>query len=51
VKAEERSRAAQKQHRVELKRLEDKRGNDFLDLQRTEARYPGDMNAEQASAN
>jgi RNA polymerase primary sigma factor len=42
-------RAAQKQHRVELKRLEDEAGMTFSDLQRTQRKMiQGDMNAEQA---
>jgi len=42
-------RAAQKAHRVEIKRLEDEAGMTFPDLQRTQRRMiQGDMNAEQA---
>jgi RNA polymerase primary sigma factor len=42
-------RAAQKQHRVEIKRLEDEAGMTFPDLQRTQRKMiQGDMNAEQA---
>ena len=42
-------RAAQRQHRVEIKRLEDEAGMTFPDLQRTQRRMiQGDMNAEQA---
>ena len=42
-------RAAQRQHRVEMKRLEDEAGMSFSDLQRTQRRMiQGDMNAEQA---
>jgi RNA polymerase primary sigma factor len=42
-------RAAQRQHRVELKRLEDEAGMSFSDLQRTQRKMiQGDMNAEQA---
>ncbi len=42
-------RALQRQHRVELKRLEDEAGMTFSDLQRTQRRMiQGDMNAEQA---
>ena len=42
-------RAAQKQHRVELKRLEDEAGMTFSGLQRTQRKMiQGDMNAEQA---
>jgi len=42
-------RAAQRQHRVEIKRLEDEAGMTFSDLQRTQRRMiQGDMNAEQA---
>jgi RNA polymerase primary sigma factor len=42
-------RAAQKQHRVELKRVEDEAGMTFSDLQRTQRKMiQGDMNAEQA---
>ena len=42
-------RAAQSQHRVEIKRLEDEAGMTFPDLQRTQRRMiQGDMNAEQA---
>jgi len=42
-------RAAQKAHRVEIKRLEDEAGMTFPDLQRTQRKMiQGDMNAEQA---
>jgi RNA polymerase primary sigma factor len=42
-------RAAQRTHRVELKRLEDEAGMTFPDLQRTQRKMiQGDMNAEQA---
>jgi RNA polymerase primary sigma factor len=42
-------RAAQRQHRVEIKRLEDEAGMTFPDLQRTQRKMiQGDMNAEQA---
>jgi RNA polymerase primary sigma factor len=42
-------RAAQRTHRVEIKRLEDEAGMTFPDLQRTQRRMiQGDMNAEQA---
>ncbi len=42
-------RAAQRQHRAEIKRLEDEAGMTFSDLQRTQRRMiQGDMNAEQA---
>ena len=42
-------RAAQRAHRVEIKRLEDEAGMTFPDLQRTQRRMiQGDMNAEQA---
>ncbi len=42
-------RAAQRQHRAELKRLEEDAGMSFSDLQRTQRRMiQGDMNAEQA---
>ncbi len=42
-------RAAQRRHRVEMKRLEDEAGMSFSDLQRTQRRMiQGDMNAEQA---
>jgi RNA polymerase primary sigma factor len=42
-------RATQRQHRVEVKRLEDEAGMTFSDLQRTQRRMiQGDMNAEQA---
>ena len=42
-------RAAQRQHRVEIKRLEDEAGMTFSELQRTQRRMiQGDMNAEQA---
>jgi RNA polymerase primary sigma factor len=42
-------RAAQRQHRVEIKKLEDEAGMSFSDLQRTQRRMiQGDMNAEQA---
>ncbi|HEY3615515.1 MAG TPA: RNA polymerase sigma factor RpoD [Candidatus Sulfotelmatobacter sp.] len=42
-------RATQRQHRVEIKRLEDEAGMSFSDLQRTQRRMiQGDMNAEQA---
>ena len=42
-------RAAQRAHRVELKRLEDEAGMTFPDLQRTQRKMiQGDMNAEQA---
>jgi RNA polymerase primary sigma factor len=42
-------RAAQRQHRVEIKRLEDEAGMTFPDLQRTQRRMiQGDLNAEQA---
>ena len=42
-------RATQRQHRVEIKRLEDEAGMTFSDLQRTQRRMiQGDMNAEQA---
>ena len=42
-------RAAQRQHRVEINRLEDEAGMTFSDLQRTQRRMiQGDMNAEQA---
>jgi RNA polymerase primary sigma factor len=42
-------RASQRQHRVELKRLEDEAGMSFSDLQRTQRKMiQGDMNAEQA---
>jgi RNA polymerase primary sigma factor len=42
-------RAAQRQHRIEIKRLEDEAGMTFPDLQRTQRRMiQGDMNAEQA---
>jgi RNA polymerase primary sigma factor len=42
-------RAAQRQHRLEIKRLEDEAGMTFADLQRTQRRMiQGDMNAEQA---
>ncbi len=41
--------AAQRQHRTEIKRLEDEAGMSFSDLQRTQRRMiQGDMNAEQA---
>src|SRR5580700_9783965 len=41
--------AAQRQHRVEIKRLEDEAGMTFSELQRTQRRMiQGDMNAEQA---
>ena len=42
-------RVTQRQHRVEIKRLEDEAGMTFSDLQRTQRRMiQGDMNAEQA---
>src|SRR6266581_4438092 len=42
-------RAAQRLHRVEIKRLEDESGMTFPDLQRTQRKMiQGDMNAEQA---
>jgi len=42
-------RAAQRQHRIEIKRLEDEAGMTFPDLQRTQRKMiQGDMNAEQA---
>ncbi|HEY6371742.1 MAG TPA: RNA polymerase sigma factor RpoD [Candidatus Sulfotelmatobacter sp.] len=42
-------RAAQRQHRTEIKRLEDEAGMTFPDLQRTQRKMiQGDMNAEQA---
>jgi len=42
-------RAAQRQHRAEIKRLEEDAGMSFSDLQRTQRRMiQGDMNAEQA---
>ena len=42
-------RAAQRLHRIELKRLEDESGMTFPDLQRTQRKMiQGDMNAEQA---
>jgi RNA polymerase primary sigma factor len=42
-------RAAQRQQRVEIKRLEDEAGMTFSDLQRTQRKMiQGDMNAEQA---
>ena len=42
-------RAAQRLHRLEMKRLEDEAGMSFSDLQRTQRRMiQGDMNAEQA---
>ena len=42
-------RAAQRQHRVEINRLEDEAGMTFPDLQRTQRKMiQGDMNAEQA---
>jgi len=42
-------RAAQRQHHLEVKRLEDEAGMTFADLQRTQRRMiQGDMNAEQA---
>ncbi len=42
-------RAAQKQHRAEIKRVEDEAGMTFPDLQRTQRKMiQGDMNAEQA---
>ncbi len=42
-------RAAQRQHRVEIKRLEDEAGMTFPELQRTQRKMiQGDMNAEQA---
>ncbi len=42
-------RGAQRQHRVEIKRLEDEAGMTFPDLQRTQRKMiQGDMNAEQA---
>jgi RNA polymerase primary sigma factor len=42
-------RAAQRVHRVEIKRLEDEAGMTFPDLQRTQRKMiQGDMNAEQA---
>ncbi len=42
-------RAAQRLHRVEIKRLEDEAGMTFPDLQRTQRKMiQGDMNAEQA---
>jgi len=42
-------RAAQREHRVEIKRLQEEAGMSFSDLQRTQRRMiQGDMNAEQA---
>jgi RNA polymerase primary sigma factor len=42
-------RAAQRTHRIEIKRLEDEAGMTFPDLQRTQRKMiQGDMNAEQA---
>jgi len=42
-------RATQRQHRLEIKRLEDEAGMTFSELQRTQRRMiQGDMNAEQA---
>jgi RNA polymerase primary sigma factor len=42
-------RATQRQHRLEIKRLEEEAGMSFSDLQRTQRRMiQGDMNAEQA---
>jgi RNA polymerase primary sigma factor len=42
-------RVTQRQHRIEIKRLEDEAGMTFSDLQRTQRRMiQGDMNAEQA---